>query len=106
MAYSHKSQFPRVYTKITDVVAAAQPIFAAGTPVAISHIVIANGSAVTQVVIFRTIADVEICRVVLLTMTSIVIPGWRVDTGGLEVFGTAGTGCHVTVFYVTHTQGV
>lgn len=110
MAYSHKTQFPRSSIQIANISnGAASAIFAASSgKFAISHIVISNAhAATTRTVIFRgASAGTEILRVILLTGTTIVIPGWLVGTAGLEVIdaGSAVAGVYATVFYATHGQ--
>lgn len=107
LAYNNKTQYPKTYIQVADINQTAQTVFAAvtGESRAISHIVISNNAGATKTAIFRAVDNTpEVVRVVLLTGTSIVIPGWRTDVSeGLEVIDTGNNtaGMYCTVFYVT-----
>ncbi|MFK5282670.1 hypothetical protein ACI3PL_24205, partial [Lacticaseibacillus paracasei] len=74
MAYNNRTQFPKTYIQLVDVVVAAQQIFPAqaGRSDAISHIVISNASAGLKTAVFRAVDNSpEVVRVILLAGTSI-----------------------------------
>lgn len=108
MAYSHKTQFPRSFLQVVDVVTTAQPIFSASSGnFALSHLVVANTTAAARTVIFRAVDNSpEVVRISLLANTTIVLPGWRVDSEGLEVLDSASAvaGVYCTAFYVSNAQ--
>lgn len=107
MAYNHKTQFPRSYVQIVNVTTTPQTLFAASAAVGLKFLVISNGDATPAVrtVIFRAVDDSpEVLRMCIPASTSIVVPGWKIDTEGLEVLDAASNtaGVYVTAFYVQH----
>ena len=106
MAYSHKTEYPQNFIQVVDVNSTFQPVFAAGKPIALSHVVVMNLTAANQTVIFRAIADTpEILRITVANGSAFVLPGWKVNAAGLEIGTlTVTAGCHATFFYVTYNQ--
>lgn len=96
--------YPRRFIRLADIVNSPQTVFATGAKVRFSHAVLTNGSSGGAAVSFTLRADDGSPDVVTVNVpinTTIVIPGWQVDTEGLEILTAtaAVTGVHATFFY-------
>ena len=91
---------PNQIVNIESLTNSAQTVFAAGAKVRIGHIVCAGGAA-AEIVIFRAIADTPVYMQVNVPIgDTVVVPGWVVGTGGLEVITASAAGdVNVAVFY-------
>lgn len=101
MAYNHRTEFPRNVLHLADVTSTATHI--ATTPTAFSRIEISNQDVAARTIVFRAIAGTPpILRMRVPASSSITVPGWLVDSAGVEVLtvGSAAAGVHITVHYV------
>src|SRR5262245_53635665 len=94
--------YPRRFTRTAALTTVAESVFTGKAR--FSHCTVHNQAGAARTITFRGLSNGTVVLTIrLATNVTLTIPGWQVDSNGLEVLTNNATGTQTITFY--HTPG-